>query len=125
MTAAFVNSGTRGFAAAGEPQVAVCLRPGTELAFEREVQFDHCFTRLLPSLRFGSVTERLARVRHVNEDRQHTHHDALEFSNGRIVLITRLSEGQRATVLQLPTSPRADNEANDQAAEPALDALLG
>ena len=30
------------------------------------------------------------------------HHDALEFANGEIILLTRLAEGQRATVLQLP-----------------------
>jgi hypothetical protein len=32
------------------------------------------------------------------------HHDALEFPNGEIVLVTRLYEGQQATVLQLPPS---------------------
>jgi hypothetical protein len=30
----FAKSITRGFAAVGEPDVAVCLLPGTELAFE-------------------------------------------------------------------------------------------
>ena len=34
------------------------------------------------------------------------HHDALEFPDGRIVLLTRLVPGQRATVLQLPAEPR-------------------
>jgi hypothetical protein len=34
VSTSFVNSGTRGFAAVGEPNVAVCLLPGTELAFE-------------------------------------------------------------------------------------------
>jgi len=29
----------------------------------------------------------------------------MEFPNGRIVLLTRLSEGQEATVLQLPARP--------------------
>jgi hypothetical protein len=33
----FVNSSTRGFAAVGEPNVAVCLLPGTELAFEKNL----------------------------------------------------------------------------------------
>ena len=41
-------------------------------------------------------------------------HDALEFPNGQIVLLTRLCEGQHATVLQLPASPRAVNEAEEQ-----------
>jgi hypothetical protein len=35
------------------------------------------------------------------------HHDALELPGGRIVLLTRLNEGQRATVLQLPASVRS------------------
>jgi hypothetical protein len=38
----------------------------------------------------------------VNKDQPFKHHDALEFADGRIVLLTRLSEGQEATVLQLP-----------------------
>jgi hypothetical protein len=42
------------------------------------------------------------------------HHDALEFPNGKIILLARLCEGQHATVLQLPASPRATNEAEQQ-----------
>ena len=34
-------------------------------------------------------------------------HDALEFPNGEIMLVTRLCEGQHATVLQLPASPHS------------------
>jgi hypothetical protein len=30
------------------------------------------------------------------------HHDALELPNGQIVFLTRLCEGQTATVIQLP-----------------------
>jgi hypothetical protein len=44
------------------------------------------------------------------------HHDALEFSNGAIVLVTALAAGQRATVLQLPTSPI---EEKPQTSQPA------
>ena len=33
----FTNSITRGFTAIGEPNVAVCLMPGTEVAFEQDV----------------------------------------------------------------------------------------
>lgn len=42
------------------------------------------------------------------------HHDALEFPDGRIVLLTRLVPGQRATVLQLPAQPRSDAEVQEQ-----------
>ena len=43
VTTEFNNSLTRGFAAVGEPHVAVCLLPGTEVAFEREVECEHIF----------------------------------------------------------------------------------
>jgi hypothetical protein len=106
----FTNCFTRGFAAVDEPNVAVCLRPGTELAFERDVEIDHGFGRLLPSLGFGRIAERVARFRQIDTDRLDTHHDALEFPNGRVVLVTRLCEGQVATVLQLPASERGVHE---------------
>jgi hypothetical protein len=53
----------------------------------------------------------MARFRQVHMDRPDTHHDALEFPNGEIVLVTRLYEGQHATVLQLPACPHILNEA--------------
>ncbi len=108
----FVNSLTRGFAAVDEPLVAVCLRPGTELAFEQEVEYDHPFRRLLPRFGFGRTGARLARFRQVNVERHETHHDALEFPDGRIVLLTRLIPGQRASVLQLPAT--ADGVRHDE-----------
>ena len=98
----FVNSITRGFAAVGEPDVAVCLLPGTELAFEENVQYERAFSP------FGRacVDHKVARFRQVNMNDPHVHHDALEFPNGQIVMVTRLVAGQRATVLQLPASTR-------------------
>jgi hypothetical protein len=101
----FNNSVTRGFSAVGEPNVAVCLLPGTEVAFERDVEYD-----LFPDRKVG---ERLARFRKVNMDRPDAHHDALEFPNGEIVLVTRLYEGQHATVLQLPASPHTISEVEE------------
>ena len=47
----------------------------------------------------------MARFRQINTDRPHTHHDALEFPDGEVVLLTELWESQHATVLQLPASP--------------------
>ena len=96
----FVNSITRGFAAVGEPDVAVCLLPGTELAFDGNVQYDRTFSV------FGKVrvNHRVARFRQVNMTDPHAHHDALEFPEGQIVKVTRLVAGQTATVLQLPAS---------------------
>ena len=107
----FRNSITRGFAAIGEPYVAVCLLPGTELAFENEVEYDAPLGSFLPNRK---VREKVARFRKVNHDQPHVNHDALEFPGGQIVLLTRLCGGQRATVLQLPASPRATNEAAEQ-----------
>ena len=89
---------TRGFASVGEPNVAVCLLPGTELAFEKEVQ---CETAFVFRLR-RQLGHRVAMFRQVNKNKPNVHHDALEFPDGRIVLLTYLCEGQHATVLQLP-----------------------
>jgi hypothetical protein len=101
----FSNSITRGFAEEGTPQVAICLLPGTELVFERDVECDHALG-FFPTKKMGENT---ARFRRINPDRPHEHHDALEFPSGRIVLLTRLVAGQRATVLQLPvTAPGSE-----------------
>jgi hypothetical protein len=100
VTTDFTRSITRGLSAVGEPEVAVCLLPGTEIAFEEEVQYDRAFSL------FGRarVEHKVARFRQVNMDDPHVHHDALEFPGGQIVMITRLMPGQRATVLQLPAT---------------------
>ena len=103
------STGTHGFASPDDPKVAVCLRPGTEIAFENDVQTDGLMFR-------KNIGDRLARFRQINTDRAHQHHDALEFSNGTIVLVTNLAAGQRATVLQLPASPI---EERPQASQPA------
>jgi hypothetical protein len=46
----------------------------------------------------------VARFRQIDTESPHVHHDALEFPDGRVVLVTRLVEGQHATVLQLPAT---------------------
>ncbi len=99
----FRNSITRGFAAIGEPHVAVCLLPGTELAFENEVEYDN-----------RKVRQKVARFRKINSEQPHLHHDALEFPDGQIVLLTRLCEGQLATVLQLPAFPHTKSQAESK-----------
>jgi hypothetical protein len=104
VTTKFKKSITRGFAAVGEPQVAVCLLPGTEIAFDENVEREPSFgIGLLPNEKIG---QRLARFRQINIDNPVTHHDALEFPDGQVVLLTRLCVGQRATVLQLPAAVR-------------------
>ena len=98
VTTQFNNTITRGFAEVGEPDVAVCILPGTELAFERDVEYDH-FLGFFPR---RQLHERVARFRQVNRDDSFKHHDALEFPSGEVLLLNRLFEGQRATVLQMP-----------------------
>jgi hypothetical protein len=97
----FPDTMTRGFASVEEPDLAICLLPGTELAFENEVRRE--VGLVFPSRR--QLGFKVARFRQVNKDRTHVHHDALEFPDGQIVLLTRLCLGQQATVLQLPATP--------------------
>ena len=111
VTTKFKNSLTGGFAAVEEPTVAVCLLPGTEVAFETEVDCEHVF-RVFRSQKL--ISGKVARFRQINLEEPNVHHDALEFPDGQVVLLTRLCEGQHATVLQLPASPRATNEAEPQ-----------
>lgn len=101
VTTAFANSITRGFSDVTDNKVAVCLLPGTELAFDRPVECDRTFG-FLPTRKLNQTT---ARFRKVKPENPHEHHDALEFPNGEVVLLTRLTPGQRASVLQLPISP--------------------
>ena len=115
----FVNSITRGFASEKDPNVVVCLLPGTELAFEKDVECEPTFG-FLPIRR---VKEKVARFRQVDMDQPHVHHDALEFPSGQIVLLTRLCEGQRATVLQLPASASGGPQRADEHAAREVDTL--
>jgi hypothetical protein len=118
VTTSFKNSITRGFAGVGEPHVAVCLLPGTEIAFEDNVECEPSFgIGILPNKKIG---QRLVRFRQINMHSTVLHHDALEFPDGQVVLLTRLCEGQRATVLQLPVaiSPAAAKE--PAVSEPSL-----
>jgi hypothetical protein len=128
VTTRFVNTPTGGFAAVDNSNVAVCLRPGTELAFERDVECEPALG-ILPSRKIG---QRLARFRQVNVEQACVHHDALEFSDGRIVLVTRLRDGQQATVLQMPAAMRGEqvtaaapaSGGDERALETALERLL-
>jgi len=105
----FGDALTRGLTATGEPGVAVCLLPGTELTFDHDVEFDDLF-----GMGRRMVAARVARFRQIDKDQPHRHHDALEFPGGEVVLVTRLLEGQHVTVLQLPAAPRTAREAEEQ-----------
>ena len=83
--------------------MAVCLLSGTELSFAGDVA---CSRDPLFGWRDRVIHHRTAIFRQVNKGTVAAHHDALEFPNGEIVLLTLLCEGQQATVLQLPAEPR-------------------
>ena len=116
ITTTFRGTSTRGFASESEPAVAVCMLPGTELAFAGDVKYNNGWI-------WTSATNfRVGKFGAIDPDVPHRHHDAIEFPDGSNVLVTQLSEGQRVTVLQLPVvhqvTERAQSAADTNAAEP-------
>jgi hypothetical protein len=105
------GTGTRGFAASEDRSVAVCVLPGTELSFTSEVK---CLRTGLFGWRDKTINYNTAIFRQINRDKMMAHHDALEFPDGQVVLLTALDEGQQATVLQLPARPVTAAEADAQ-----------
>ena len=95
LTTRLFNITTRGFSASEDASVAVCVLPGTELSFTHEVQ------RIWPQ---PVIHHKTAIFRQINLDKRRTHHDALEFPDGQIALLTNLQEGRLATVLQIPAT---------------------
>jgi hypothetical protein len=100
--ASSVNTGTIGFAAPEDSTTAVCVLPGTELAFATVIR---CNRLGLLGCKPKVLNHTTAIFRQVNKDNPRTHHDALEFPDGQMVLLTGLVEGQEATALQLPAQP--------------------
>ena len=92
------GTGTRGFSAADDPGMAVCIMPGTELAFAGDVA---CLPAGLLGWKTKTINYQTAIFRQVNKDKLAAHHDALEFPDGRIVLLTlavRRTGSQRAAI---------------------------
>ena len=56
------------------------------------------------------VNHKTAIFRQINKQRLAAHHDALEFPDGQVMLLTLLCEGQQATVLQLPRQPKTTED---------------
>ena len=118
ISTSFPHTVTRGFASVDDRHLAVCLLPGTELAFEEEIR---CETGMLLSWRMG---HRVAKFRQVDKDRSNVHHDALEFPDGKTVLLTHLCKSQFATVLQLPVQAGvAANDAQPQNSAAVVDVV--
>ena len=105
------GTGTRGFAASEDATMAVCVLPGTELAFAHEIK--RLPARLWP-WQNNVIKHKTAIFRQINKEKLAAHHDALEFPDGQIVLLTFLREGQEATVLQLPAEPKTVVESEAQ-----------
>src|SRR4030081_2218096 len=103
ITTTFRGTSTRGFASESDPAVAVCMLPGTEVAFAEEVKYDNrwIWTR--------STSFRVGKFNAIDPHVRDRHHDAIEFPDGSFVLVTQLCEGQRVSVLQMPvTQPIAE-----------------
>jgi hypothetical protein len=111
LTTRSFGSGTRGFAASEDARLAVCVLPGTELSFSNEVAYQ---STGLFTWRKKLMKHRAAIFRQVNKQRVAAHHDALEFPDGQVVLLTYLCKGQQATVLQLPAEPKTPRELEGQ-----------
>lgn len=128
VTMELAKSNVRGFAAVGElgpklvihdspPELAVCLLPGTELAFDENVQYEQ--PRSFLGIKFSGkarVDHKVASFRKVDEDNPYVQHDALEFPNGQVLKIAQLISGQTATVLQLPVNAQPDDHDHEHAA---------
>jgi hypothetical protein len=105
------GTGTRGFSAPEDRNTAVCLLPGTEIAFSGEVAIEspRFFGQSVKTLKHATAI-----FRQIDKETPHVHHDALEFPDGQIVLLTALREGQEASVLQLPARPTTLREFEEQ-----------
>ena len=104
------GAGTVGFCDPTEPDVAVCVLPGTEIAFEDDIELG--YGRGLVNNK--KCSHKVAIFRQVDKDTRLAHHDALELPSGDIVKLTALVPGQKASVLQLPAEPKTEQEAQEQ-----------
>jgi hypothetical protein len=116
LTTRSFNPYTRGFAAPEDSSVAVCVLPGTELSFAKKVKWRGRW-RFFAKV----VNHKTAIFRQINKDNLIAHHDALEFPDGQIVLLTLLRSDQQATVLQLPVGAVELEDRQDVRAASALE----
>ena len=107
------GTGTRGFGASENRNVAVCLLPGTEIAFTDEVAIEspRFFGQSIKTLKYATAI-----FRQIDKETPHVHHDALEFPDGQIVLLTSLREGRARD--RSATPGEADHGAGSRGAAP-------
>ena len=113
VTITFRGTATRGFASESDPAVAVCMLPGTELAFADDVRYDNRW------IWTKTIKTRVGKFNQIDPDVPYRHHDAVEFADGRYVLVTQLREGQRVTVLQLPVTASLAERKQSAPTQPA------
>src|SRR3979490_1744424 len=113
ITTTFRGTSTRAFASESEPTVAVCMLPGTELAFADNVKYDNRW------IWTKAINSRVGKFGAIEPGVPQRHHDAIEFPDGTSVLVTQLCEGQRVTVLQLPVAHQVTEHAQSAAATSA------
>jgi len=100
------NSGTTGLvdvSQTDDPYTAVCLLPGTEVAFDECIRTS---AWLLNDTKYHTAI-----FRQTDMNNTIIHHDALELPNGAIHKLNSLAPNQYATVLQLPAQPKTEAEA--------------
>ena len=100
-----------------EKGAPIVLREWSLLAVENNVECEPALG-ILPNKKIG---QKVARFREINAERPCAHHDALEFPDGQVILVTRLCAGQHAAVLQLPASLHVVKHAEKQ----TRDTLVG
>lgn len=118
VTSGFPNTSSKGFAGPSDPNIAVCLLHGTELAFAEDVEVEipasagplgvmaHMAMRVINNINASppKTLGRMATFVQLNKNFANMYHDALQFSDGTEVSLTRLVSGQMATILSLPAS---------------------
>jgi hypothetical protein len=107
----FRNSMSIGFTeVGGDSNMPVCVLPGTELAFDDNISTGGTVF----GIGVKTFPNKVARFRQINLDVTNAHHDAVELSDGEVLLLHGLKVGQTATVLQLPAEPKTEAEAKAQ-----------
>jgi hypothetical protein len=104
----FRGTPSHGFAVPHEESVAVCLLPGTELVFERNVKYRGGW------FRSKTAGYSVAKFCKIDPEIPHKHHDGLEFPDGSTVLVQSLVQGQRVRVLQMPITNKGHKSAGRQ-----------
>jgi len=112
VTTQFPNASTKGFSGVNDPETAVCVLPGTEIAFDETIKTGTGYWMTIGDVK--NTGQFVGIFRQLHKDCATQHHDALELPGGETVMLHNLVTGQKATVLQLPATPKTEQEVLDQ-----------